>query len=185
MIFRRKAAAVAFSMAWQQQSCQRGQSAGENALAGLTAFRRALHGCMWRCPDALFELADAVLTAGPAPSLPYLSLEPVFRRGHGMVYQALAEGRIGEERLRDLLVAYRPPGSPRVFAIDASTDPPPWAATSPRREWHHHACPGSHRSDRAAVAGAAFPWLGHLRFSPHSPTPPPGPAGAGAAGAAT
>ena len=172
MIFRRKAAAVAFSMAWQQQSCQRGQSAGENALAGLTAFRRALHGCMWRCPDALFELADAVLTAGPAPSLPYLSLEPVFRRGHGMVYQALAEGRIGEERLRDLLVAYRPRDWPLVFAIDASTYPRPWAATSPGREWHHHACPGSHGSDGAAVAGWAFQWLAQLGFSPDSWTAP-------------
>ena len=34
--------------------------------------------CLWRRPDALFELADAVLTAGPVVSLPYLSLEPVF-----------------------------------------------------------------------------------------------------------
>src|SRR5260221_10546647 len=99
MIFRRKAAAVAFSMAWQQQSCQQGQSAGENALAGLTAFRRALHGCMWRGPDALFELADAGLTAGPAPSLPDFSLGPVFRPGHGMVFPAPGGGPVGEERL--------------------------------------------------------------------------------------
>src|SRR5258708_24916472 len=125
MIFRRKAAAVAFSMAWQQQSCQQGQSAGENALAGLTAFRRALHGCMWRCPDALFELADAVLTAGPAPSLPYLSLEPVFRRGHGMVYQALAEGRIGGEGLRAPPVPYPPPRRPPLFPPHPPPSPPP------------------------------------------------------------
>jgi hypothetical protein len=172
MIFRRRAAAVAFSMAWQQQSCQQGQPAGESALAGLAAFRRALHGCMWRCPDALLELADAALTAGSAPSLPYLSLEPVFRRGHGMVYKALAEGRIGEERLRDLLVACRPRDWPLVFAIDASTYPRPWAATSPGREWHHHACPGSHGSDGAAVAGWAFQWLAQLGFSPDSWTAP-------------
>src|SRR5260370_6472766 len=175
MIFRRKAAAVAFSMAWQQQSCQQGQSAGENALAGLTAFRRALHGCMWRCPDALFELADAVLTAGPAPSLPYLSLEPVFRRGHGMVYQALAEGRIGEERLRDLLVAYRPRDWPLVFAIDASTYPRPWAATSPGREWHHHACPGRPGSDRAAGPGGGCPRPAPLGSPPPSSPPAPDP----------
>src|SRR5260370_33762672 len=127
---------------------------------------------MWRCPDAWFEREDAVLPAGPAPSLPYLSLEPVFRRGHGMVYQALAEGRIGEERLRDLLVAYRPRDWPLVFAIDASTYPRPWAATSPGREWHHHACPGSHGSDGAAVAGWAFQWLAQLGFSPDSWTAP-------------
>jgi hypothetical protein len=35
---------------------------------------------------------DAVLAAGPVPSLPYLSLEPAFRRSHGMVCQGLAEG---------------------------------------------------------------------------------------------
>src|SRR5260370_31424092 len=112
MIFRRKAAAVAFSMAWQQQSCQQGQSAGENALAGLTAFRRALHGCMWRCPDALFELADAVLTPRPAPSPPDFSLGPVFPPRHRMVYPAPAEGRGGEERLPGRLVAYPAPDPP-------------------------------------------------------------------------
>jgi hypothetical protein len=143
---------VAFSMAWQKQSCQQGQPAGGSALAELAGFRQELHRCLRRCPDALFELADAVLTAGPARSLPYLSLEPSFRRGHGMVYQALAGGRIDEEALRDLLVAWRPRSWPLAFAVDASTYPRPWAAASPGREWHHHSCPGNHGSDGAAVA---------------------------------
>jgi hypothetical protein len=163
---------VAFSMAWQKQSCQQGQPAGGSALAELAGFRQALHRCLWRCPDALFELADAVLTAGPARSLPYLSLEPSFRRGHGMVYQALAGGRIDEEALRDLLVAWRPRSWPLAFAVDASTYPRPWAAASSGREWHHHSCPGNHGSDGAAVAGWAFQWLAQLSFAADSWTAP-------------
>jgi hypothetical protein len=65
-----------------------------------------------------------VLTAGPAGSLPYVSLEPVFRRGHGMIYRALSGGGIDEEALRDLLVAWRPRDWPLVFAVDASAYSP-------------------------------------------------------------
>jgi hypothetical protein len=36
----------------------------------LARFRRELYWCLWRRPDALFEVADAVLTApGPVASL--------------------------------------------------------------------------------------------------------------------
>ena len=74
----------------------------------LAGFRRDVYRCLWRRADALFETMDAVLTAGRVPSLPYLSLDPAFRRGHGMVYQGLARGRVDEEALRDLLVRWRP-----------------------------------------------------------------------------
>ncbi len=158
---------MAFSMGWQQPSCQ---LAGGNALADLAGFRREMRRCLWRRPDALFELADAVLTAGPVVSLPYLSLEPVFRRGHGMVYQGLAEGGIDEEALRDLLVAWRPREWPLVFAVDASTYPRPAAATSPGRGWHHHSCQGS--DDGAVVAGWSFQWLSQLCFDGGSWTAP-------------
>ena len=96
-------------MRGREQPCQEGWPGAGKALAGLAGFRRGFYGCLWRCPDALFEAAQAVLTApGPVASLPYLSLEPGFRRGHGMIYQALAEGGIDEEALRDLLVWVRP-----------------------------------------------------------------------------
>jgi DDE superfamily endonuclease len=160
---------VASSVTCVNESCQQ---AGGEAVARLARFRRELLGRLWQRGDALFELADAVLTAGRAASLPYLSLEPVFRRGHGMVYQALAEGGIDEEALRDLLVAARPRDWPLVFAVDASAYPRPWADTSPEREWHHHSCPGNHGSDGAAVAGWAFQWLAQLSFDPDSWTAP-------------
>ena len=160
---------MASSIAWRARSCQ---AAGEDALDQLAGFRRDVYRCLWRRADALFETMDAALTAPSAAPLPYLSLEPVMRRGHGMVYQGLAAGRIDEQALRDLLVACRPRDWPLVFAIDASTYPRPWAATSPQREWHHHSCPGSHGSDGAAVPGWAFQWLAQLGFAPDSWTAP-------------
>jgi hypothetical protein len=52
---------------------------------------------------------DALLcTPTPVASLPHLSLEPVFRRGWGSAYAALACGRIDAERLRDLLASHLP-----------------------------------------------------------------------------
>jgi hypothetical protein len=102
-----------------------------------------------------------------------------------MVYQGLAEGRIDEEALRDLLVACRPRDWPLVFAVDTSTYPRPWAAASPGREWHHHSCPGSHGGDGAAVPGWAFQWLGQLSFTPDSWTAPQDQVRAGAGDDAT
>ncbi len=49
--------------------------------ATLDAFRTDLYACFDRRADALFELVDAALTAGPQPSLAHLSLEPGHRRG--------------------------------------------------------------------------------------------------------
>lgn len=164
----------------------------EEALACLARFRQEFYRCLWRRGDALCELADAVLTAPAAGTLPYLSLEPRFRRGHGMVYQGLDKGRIDEERLRDLLVRHRPRDWPPAFAVDASTYPRPAAETSPGREWHPHSCKGHHgrrrgsravagtdgsarregRGGDAVVAGWAFQWLAQLSFAPGSWTAP-------------
>src|SRR5579862_294953 len=104
-IYRERTAAVGSSMACRERACP---VAGGDALGQLAGFRRGVYRCLWRRADALFETMDAVLTAGRAGSLPYLSLEPGFRRGHGMVYQGLARGRVDEEALRDLLFGYYP-----------------------------------------------------------------------------
>ena len=173
---------MASSTACGDRACR---GTGGEALAGLARFWQEFRRCLWRRGDALFELADAVLTAGTAGSLPYLSLEPAFRRGHGMVYQGLARGRVDEEALRDLLVRWRPREWPLAFAIDASTYPRPWAAASPGREWHHHSCPGNHGGDGAAAAGWAFQWLVQLSFSPDSWTAPQDQVRAGAGDDAT
>ncbi len=77
--------------------------------------------------DALFELADAVLCSDrPVRSLVQLLLEPEFRRGHGALYDALAAGRIDDERLFSLLSEVLPPlvdgpeGRTRTFGRDVA-----------------------------------------------------------------
>jgi hypothetical protein len=79
-------------------------------LGALRDFRARLHGCLTARADSLFELADAVLCADrPVSSLVQLSLEPEFRRGHGALYDALAAGRIDDERLFSLFAEALPP----------------------------------------------------------------------------
>ena len=79
-------------------------------LSALREFRGGLHGCLTARADALFELADAVLCSDrPVRSLVQLSLEPEFRRGHGTLYDALAAGRVDDERLFSLLAGVLPP----------------------------------------------------------------------------
>jgi hypothetical protein len=57
----------------------------------LSGFRDGFYDCLDARADALFELADAAIcTGGPVTSLVELSLEPVFRRGYGAPYDALA-----------------------------------------------------------------------------------------------
>ena len=53
--------------------------------------------------DALFDLLDAVLVAGLVPSLAYLSLTAVHRRGWGSLYDALASGTLDRSALRELV----------------------------------------------------------------------------------
>ena len=68
-----------------------------------------LYACLTARPDALFELCDAILCADHAvTSLVQLSLAPEFRRGHGALYDALAAGRIDEEKLAALLTGTLP-----------------------------------------------------------------------------
>ena len=106
----------------------------------LAVFRRELYGCFAARADALMDLCDAVLCAdGPVRSVAELSLCPVFRRGHGALYDALACGGIDADRLRDALVAALPGGLPLLFAVDVSAFPRPDAACSPAR-MHCYAC---------------------------------------------
>src|SRR5215204_678994 len=64
----------------------------------LQTFRRSFYECLHRRRDALFELADAILTAdGAAPSPAHLSLQASHRRGWGSLYAALDRGRFDAE----------------------------------------------------------------------------------------
>jgi hypothetical protein len=49
------------------------------AFATLSTFRADVYAACDRRRDSLFELTDALLTAGSVPSLPHLSVYPVQR----------------------------------------------------------------------------------------------------------
>jgi hypothetical protein len=140
-------------------------------LTLLTSFRRDLYGCFERWGDALFELCDATLCAPQrVGSVPSLSLEPVFRRSHGSLYKALADGSIDTDRLRRLLVASRPARWPAVFAVDASTWDRCDAETSPDRGFHYSA--SKHSAGQPIVAGWSYQWITQLDWAPDSWTAP-------------
>jgi hypothetical protein len=139
--------------------------------AELIAFRAELHNCLSGWADALFELSDALLCApGPVGSVPSLSLEPVFRRGHGSLYKALAQGSIDTDWLRQTLVAYRPAGWPLVFAVDTSTWDRCDAETSPERGFYYS--PSKHSAGQPIVAGWSYQWICQLNWEPDSWTAP-------------
>src|SRR3954451_14649818 len=59
----------------------------------LRAFRAEMYAALGARRDALFEILDAATTVGPVPSLPYLSLTALHRRGWGSLYAAPARGQ--------------------------------------------------------------------------------------------
>src|ERR1700742_3385128 len=103
-------------------------------LGRLAWFRGELYRCFTGWRDALMDVCDAVLCReGPVRSLAELSLAPEFRRGHGSLYAALAQGGVDGGRLRDALVAALPEGLPLLFAVDLSAWPRPDAECSAER----------------------------------------------------
>jgi hypothetical protein len=141
------------------------------ALARLRAFRAGLYACCRRRPDALVDLADALLSAhGPVASLPQLSLEPAHRRGWGSTYAALACGRIDAEQLRDLLARHPLAGGEPIYAVDVTTWPRCDAECSPARGLYYH--PSRHSAGQPIVAGWAFQWICQLGFARDSWTAP-------------
>lgn len=145
--------------------------AAEGHLAPLRGFHGAVHACFDRRTDALFELTEAILTAGTVPSPPHLSLAPVHRRGWGSLYAALCKGRIDAEPLRDLL-AGQPfddglaAERPAVYAVDVSPWPRCDAEASPERGYHYH--PSRHSAGQPIVAGWAYQLGEELRKLPRA-----------------
>jgi hypothetical protein len=144
----------------------------------LRAFRRSFYECFHRRKDALFELADAILTAdgGGAPSPAHLSLETSHRRGWGSLYAALDRGRIDAEALRKLLARYPLAGAvvaqPPVYAVDVSVWDRCDAECSPERGYYYH--PSRHSAGQPIVAGWAYQFVAQLNFVRESWTAPMG-----------
>jgi len=102
-------------------------------LEALRCFRTDLHGSFPRRADALFELVDALLTAGPVASLPHLSVQAAPRRGWGSLYDALTDGALDEAALQRVLRRHVASDEPTVYAIDQSVWPRCDAAARPDR----------------------------------------------------
>jgi hypothetical protein len=90
----------------------------------LQQVRQQMYGCFGRSADALFNLSDALLSESQARSLPELSLSVFFQRRWPSVYEALQDGRINVERLREVfvetLLAERPSDEPIWLGLDSS-----------------------------------------------------------------
>jgi hypothetical protein len=118
-------------------SCPGGGGQAGDPAGLLREFRERMYASLARRGDALFELADAVLCAGGAVTdLARLSLVPVFRRGHGALYDGLNAGRVDVARLRRALAGLPLPGwgDGRIrLAVDVSSWLRPEAATSAGR----------------------------------------------------
>src|SRR3954451_12832979 len=139
-------------------------------VATLRAFRTDLHGCFPRRADALIELIDALLTAGPVASLPQLSLQAAHRRGWGSLYDALAEGRIDADALCARLVQHPASNDQPVYAVDLSIWPRCDAEASPDRGFYYH--PSRHSAGQPIVAGWSYLWLARLSPTADSWTAP-------------
>jgi len=90
----------------------------------LKQIRQQVYASFDRGADALFNLADALLSESQAQSLPELSLSPFFERQWPSVYEALEDGRINVEQLRTLwvnvLLEERAETEPLWIAVDTS-----------------------------------------------------------------
>jgi hypothetical protein len=135
-------------------------------LENLRAFRNSLYRCLERRADALFELADAMLTAaGTVPSPVHLSLVPAHRRGWGSLYAALSCGRIEEGLMRELLARHASAADAShapVYAVDMSVWSRCDAEASPGRGYYYH--PSRHSAGQPIVAGWAYQLVAGLSF---------------------
>ena len=148
-------------------------AADVEVLSGLSRFRAGFYACLTARADALFELADAAIcTDGPVTSLVVqLSLAPVFRRGHGALYDALACGAVDEERLRDLLACELPAWR----SADVRHRRPrrsPGRTRSAHLQWGLHYAPCRCDGDRKVVPGWQFQWVMGLEWGSSSWTLP-------------
>jgi DDE superfamily endonuclease len=99
-------------------------------------FRHEVYDCFQRAAAALFNMVDARLPETQARSFAELSLSPCFQRRWCSLYEAFEDGRIDQERLRQLFACYllRPEAGERLWLdIDATSIERLESETSPDR----------------------------------------------------
>jgi hypothetical protein len=107
----------------------------------LAAFRHALYTtCFARARDALFDVADALLTDTQARSFVELSQAQSFQRAWPSLYEALEDGRIDRRALQRLFANHLPAtllGTRLTLGLDVSSILRPEAHTSADRTLVH------------------------------------------------
>lgn len=107
----------------------------------LAEFRHTLYTtCFTRARDALFDLADALLTDTHAHSFVELSQAASFQRAWPSLYEALEDGRIDRPALQSLFAHQLPlrmVGTRLVLGVDVSSILRPDAHTSEDRTLVH------------------------------------------------
>jgi hypothetical protein len=107
----------------------------------LAEFRHTLYTtCFTRARDALFDLADALLTDTQARSFVELSQAQRFQRAWPSLYEALEDGRIDRSALQRLFTSFLPAamvGTRLVLGVDVSSILRPDAHTSEDRTLVH------------------------------------------------
>ena len=136
----------------------------------LRVFRAGVYACLEARRDALFEALDAATTIGRVPSLAYLSLAALHRRGWGSLYAALAEGGLDVPALCDLVGRYPLDDGQPIYALDTSVWTRNDAETSPERGYYYSAARQS--AGQPIVTGWSYAWLAQLSFTHDSWTAP-------------
>src|SRR5205823_13800701 len=136
----------------------------------LRAFRAGVYTCLGARRDALFEALDAATSVGPVPSLAYLSLAALHRRGGGSLSAALAEGGLEVPALRALVGRYPLDDGQPIYALDTSVWPRNDAETSPERGYYYSAARQS--AGQPIVTGWSYAWLAQVSFTHDSWTAP-------------
>ncbi|HEV2236459.1 MAG TPA: hypothetical protein VGR57_07325 [Ktedonobacterales bacterium] len=137
----------------------------------LLAFRQNVYDALGPRRDTLFELLDALTSAGAVPSLAQVSLAAAHRRGHGSRYRALAHTGLDEQTLRQEVLGtmvdtpFPDAGTPpvQVYALDVRVWPRPDAVTSAERGSCHAARQTrGHHAGQPVVGGWRSHWLAQL-----------------------
>ena len=105
-------------------------------LNTLNEFRHGVYGCFGKAKDALFNLIDALSSEVAARSFPELSCSPFFERTWASLYEALEDGQIDADRLREVFVSFAPlpePGQVVFVGVDTSNLYRPEAETASDR----------------------------------------------------
>src|SRR5579859_4869540 len=105
-------------------------------LNTLKDFRHGMYACFGKAKDALFNLVDALASEAGASSFPELSFSPFFERTWASLYEALEDGQIDAERLREVFLRFAPlpePGQVVFLGVDTSNLYRPEAETAADR----------------------------------------------------